>query len=162
MTSRGRSTQPESRGSEPLMDDALETAIALACESHRGQVDKAGRPYILHPLRLMLGFDSMSEQIVAVLHDVIEDTEVTLDSLRALGFEPDVVGAIDALTRRKGETYESFIDRVLENPLATRIKIRDLRDNMDLSRLSHLDKDDLRRIAKYHHALMQLMAASSR
>lgn len=144
------------------MDNTLETAIALACESHCGQVDKAGRPYILHPLRLMLSFESTNEQIVAVLHDVVEDTAVTLDRLRDLGFDPEVVGAIDALTRRQGETYESFIDRVSADPLATRIKLRDLRDNMDIARLSHLSGDDLQRIAKYHRALRQLTAATPR
>lgn len=141
------------------MDNALETAIALACELHRGQVDKAGRPYILHPLRLMLSFESTTEQIVAVLHDVVEDTAVTLDRLRDLGFDPDVVAAINALTRRDGETYEEFIDRVSVDPLATRIKLRDLRDNMDVYRLPHLGEIDLQRIAKYHRAMLQLTAA---
>jgi (p)ppGpp synthase/HD superfamily hydrolase len=144
------------------MDNALETAIALACELHRGQVDKAGRSYILHPLRLMLSFESTTEQIVAVLHDVVEDTAVTLDRLRDLGFGPDVVAAIDALTRRDGETYEDFIDRVSADPLATRIKLRDLRDNMDVSRLSHLGENDLQRVAKYHRAMLQLTAAGQR
>jgi (p)ppGpp synthase/HD superfamily hydrolase len=144
------------------MDNALETAIALACESHRGQVDKAGRPYILHPLRLMLSFASTTEQIVAVLHDVVEDTALTLDRLRDLGFDPDVVAAIDALTRREGESYERFIDRVSADPLATRVKLRDLRDNMDMSRLSHLDENDLQRVAKYHRAMLQLTAAAKR
>jgi (p)ppGpp synthase/HD superfamily hydrolase len=77
--------------------------LALACASHRGQMDKAGQPYILHPLRLMLGFESMSEQIVAVLHDVVEDSLITLERLLELGFDPSVVNAIDALTRRQGE-----------------------------------------------------------
>jgi (p)ppGpp synthase/HD superfamily hydrolase len=87
------------------MNNALEVAIALACESHRGQTDKAGKSYILHPLRLMLRFESTSEQIVAVLHDVIEDSSVTLDRLLELGFDPSVVNAIDALTRRRGEVF---------------------------------------------------------
>jgi hypothetical protein len=143
------------------MDRLLEVAIALACDSHRGQVDKAGRPYILHPLRLMLGFESTAEQIVAVLHDVIEDSSVTLERLRELGFDPSTVSAIDALSRRQGEAYEDFIDRVLADPLATRIKARDLQDNLDVSRIPELSDEDLRRIAKYHRALMRLKAGRS-
>jgi hypothetical protein len=144
------------------VDNALEIAIALACESHRGQTDKAGKPYILHPLRLMLGFESTSEQIVAVLHDVIEDSSVTLDRLLELGFDPRVVNAIDALTRRQGESYDDFIDRILADPLATRIKHRDIQDNLDVSRLPSLGDEDLQRIAKYHQALMRLKARDVR
>jgi hypothetical protein len=138
------------------MDNALEVAIALACESHRGQTDKAGKPYILHPLRVMLRFESTSEQIVAVLHDVVEDSSVTLDRLFELGFDPSVVNAIDALTRRRGESYDDFIDRILADPLATRIKVRDIQDNLDVSRLPSLGDEDLQRITKYHQALMRL------
>jgi (p)ppGpp synthase/HD superfamily hydrolase len=144
------------------MDTLLEVAIALACESHRGQVDKAGRPYILHPLRLMLGFESTAEQIVAVLHDVVEDSSVTLEHLRELGFEPGIVNAIDALSRRTGESYEDFIERVVADPLATRVKIRDLQDNLTVSRMPGLCDEDLRRVAKYHRALMRLKAAYPR
>lgn len=144
------------------MEEALEVAIALACDSHRGQKDKAGQPYILHPLRLMLSFESTTEKIVAILHDVVEDSPVTLERLRDLGFEPSVVDAIDALTRREGESYDDFIDRVSANPLAARIKVRDLQDNLDVSRLPSLGDKDARRVAKYHRALMQLKATISR
>ena len=142
------------------MHEILEAAIALACDSHRGQTDKAGQPYILHPLRLMLSFASIDEQTVAVLHDVVEDTSITLDRLRELGFDARVVAAIDALTRRQGEAYDDFINRVAADPLATRIKIRDLQDNLDVSRLPSLGDQELRRVAKYHRALVQLKATS--
>jgi (p)ppGpp synthase/HD superfamily hydrolase len=142
------------------MQNALEIAIALACESHRGQIDKAGQPYILHPLRLMLACDSTPERIVAVLHDVVEDSSVTLDQLRDLGFDSSIVCAIDCLTRRHDESYDAFIDRIASNTLATRVKLRDLRDNLDLSRLSSLSDEDLQRICKYHRALMRLLAAN--
>lgn len=143
-------------------NDALEAAIALACEAHRGQFDRAGKPYILHPLRLMMAFDSAPERIVAVLHDVVEDSSVTLDRLRELGFDSSVIAAIDALTRRENESYDVFIDRVLANPLAAKIKVRDIRDNLDVSRLSQLTEEDLRRVAKYHKALARLESALSR
>ena len=141
------------------MQNPLEVAIALACESHRGQTDKAGQPYILHPLRLMLRFESTSERIVAVLHDVVEDSSITLNRLRELGFDQHVVNAIDALTRRQGEEYDAFIDRVLTDSLATRIKIGDIVDNLNLSRLTTLNDEAMRRIAKYHQALTRLKAA---
>jgi (p)ppGpp synthase/HD superfamily hydrolase len=143
------------------MHNVLEAAIALACESHRGQTDKGGRPYILHPLRLMLGFDSTSEQVVAVLHDVVEDSSVTLEQLRELGFDSSVVDALDCLTRRRAESYDDFVDRVAGNPLATRVKLRDIQDNLDLSRLGTLNAEDLQRIAKYHRALVRLRATDA-
>lgn len=142
--------------------DALEVAIGLAAEVHRGQRDKAGKPYILHPLRLMMEFDTPLERTVAVLHDVVEDSAVTLERLAELGFDSTVIAAVDALTRRKAESYESFIDRVLANPVATRIKVQDIRDNLDVSRLSEITEEDLQRIAKYHRALKRLESAGSR
>jgi (p)ppGpp synthase/HD superfamily hydrolase len=144
------------------MDNPLERAIALACEAHRRQTDKAGKPYILHPLRLMLRFSDTADQVVAVLHDVVEDSAITLDRLRELGFEPSIVAAIDCLTRRSGESYDAFIDRILADRLATRVKIRDIQDNLDLSRLPTLSDEDLQRVAKYHRALSRLQAAGSR
>ena len=134
----------------------LERAIALAAEAHAGQVDKAGAPYILHPLRLLLAVDTPEERIVAVLHDVVEDTPWTLEALRAEGFTQEVVDAVEALTKRAGESYEAFIDRVAANPLARRVKRADLTDNLDLRRLPVLTDADLARIARYQAALARL------
>ena len=138
------------------MDSELEIALALACQSHRGQRDKAGEPYILHPLRLMVRAQSAAERVVAVLHDVVEDSSVTLDHLKELGFDSGVIAAIDALTRRKGESYDAFIDRIRSNPLATKVKVLDIQDNMDLCRLPTVTQKDLDRVAKYHAALQRL------
>jgi GTP diphosphokinase / guanosine-3',5'-bis(diphosphate) 3'-diphosphatase len=82
----------------------LERAIAIASGAHAGQVDKAGQPYILHPLRVMLRIASEAERIAEVLHDVMEDSGVTLELLRAEGFSSEIISAVDALTRRKGES----------------------------------------------------------
>ena len=97
----------------------LEKAIAIAMDAHAGQLDKAGQPYILHPLRLMFRFEIEVEQIVAVMHDVVEDSEVTLGDLRGSLFSEQIVEAIDCLTKREGEAYEDFITRVLSNDLAS-------------------------------------------
>lgn len=134
----------------------LERAIALAAEAHAGQVDKAGAPYILHPLRLLLAVDTPEERIVAVLHDVVEDTPWTLEALRAEGFTQEVVDAVEALTKRAGESYEAFIERVAANPLARRVKRADLADNLDLGRLPVVTEADLARLARYRAALARL------
>ena len=135
----------------------LDKAIGLASKAHAGQRDKAGQPYILHPLRLMLRFQEEIERIVAVLHDVVEDSEVTLDDLRELGFSEQVIGAIDCLSRRVGESYDEFLLRVASNELARKIKIEDLKDNLDLTRVAALSDKDLARVAKYHKALIALL-----
>lgn len=113
----------------------LTDAILIATRAHRTMVDRAGKPYILHPLRVMLRMDTETERIVAVLHDVVEDTWVTLDYLRhERGFSDEVIEALDALTRREGEPYFDYILRVKANPLATKVKLADLADNLDPAR----------------------------
>lgn len=134
----------------------LEQAIAVATKAHTGQVDKAGQPYILHPLRLMFKFEAEIEMIVAVMHDVIEDSAFTQGDLKKLGFSDEVVEAIDCLSKRQGEAYDSFILRVSKNNLARKIKIEDIKDNLNLSRLKTISDKDLRRAAKYHRALALL------
>lgn len=136
----------------------LDAAVALACRVHAGQVDKSGKPYILHPLRLMLKFEDVDEQVVSVLHDVVEDGDVTLDELRELGVSSAAVAAIDCLSKREGELYEDFIARIKPNDLARRVKIADIRDNLDLTRLPRVSDKDLQRVAKYHRALRELMS----
>jgi (p)ppGpp synthase/HD superfamily hydrolase len=136
----------------------IDAAVALACRVHAGQVDKSGKPYILHPLRLMLKFEDVDEQVVSVLHDVVEDGDVTLEELRELGVSSAAVAAIDCLSKREGELYEDFIARIKPNDLARRVKIADIRDNMDLTRLPQVSDKDLQRVAKYHRALRELMS----
>lgn len=130
----------------------LERAIAIAAEAHAGKVDKAGAPYILHPLRVMLRVQGPDERIVAVLHDVVEDTAWTIEQLRAEGFCDAVVAALDALTRREHESYEAFIQRAGSNSIARRVKCADLADNMDLSRIPQPSEDDVARLQRYRRA----------
>lgn len=135
----------------------LDKAIEVACKVHAGQIDKAGRPYILHPLRLMLKLQCEIEMMVAVLHDVVEDSDVSLDDLKAYGFAEQIIEAVDCLSRRQNESYESFIVRVSENQLARKVKIEDIKDNMDLTRLETVCEKDLLRVEKYHRALQSLI-----
>lgn len=135
----------------------LEKAIKIALEAHNNQTDKAGEPYILHPLRLMLKFQEDDFRIVAVLHDVVEDSDFDLDYLKKKGFSPVILSTVEALTRRNGEAYQTFIERLACNNMAVRIKIEDLKDNMNLSRIKHITQDDIQRVKKYHGALMLLL-----
>jgi (p)ppGpp synthase/HD superfamily hydrolase len=143
-----------------LLPPLLEDAIALACRAHRGQVDKGGQPYILHLLRVMLKQENEIARIVGVLHDVVEDTGVTLDDLGAAGFGDQVCEAVDCLTRRKDEPYESMIARVAANPLARSVKLADLEDNMDPRRRLPGDREAQRQV-RYRQAREVLQAAQA-
>jgi len=133
----------------------------LAVEAHRGQLDKASSPYILHPLRLMVLMRTAPEMMTAVLHDVVEDSETTLEQLTKAGYPVDVLSALDCLTKRKSETYEEFIERLSSNGLARKVKLADLEDNMNLRRLPHPQAEDLQRFRKYQRAWARLSAIDS-
>ncbi len=124
-------------------------------EAHAGQVDKAGEPYILHPLRVMLSPAMTSEalRICAVLHDVVEDSNYTFEDLKAVGFSVEIIKVIDLLTRRKNETYDDFISRICTDIIACRIKTADLLDNANLARIKEPKEEDIQRIQKYYDAL---------
>ena len=127
----------------------LEKAIEIAVEAHRGQLDKAGKIYILHPMRVMLRGKNETEMIVGILHDVVEDTPVTLVMLRIEGFSEEVIDALACLTKEKGEDYGHFIDRVLTNPLATQVKLYDIEDNLNRDRIPYPTPKDEARFVKY-------------
>jgi (p)ppGpp synthase/HD superfamily hydrolase len=136
----------------------LEDAIILATDAHRGQKDRNDEPYIMHPLRVAAQLWGYDERMVAVLHDVIEDTAVTLDDLRKSGYPAHIVVAVDAISKRKDvdEPYSQYIRRVKENPLATKVKIADLQDNANLGRLPKVEAYDLKRLDRYNRALQFL------
>jgi (p)ppGpp synthase/HD superfamily hydrolase len=127
----------------------LERAIQIAAAAHAGQIDKAGQPYILHPLRVMLAVTTTDERIAAVLHDVVEDTNITLEQLRAEGFSPVVVDAVDALTKRSGEDRITAAKRAAANRIARVVKLADNADNMDLSRIPNPSEKDCARLKEY-------------
>ena len=128
----------------------LEDAIAIAAEAHRGQTDKAGAPYILHPLRMMIRMKTEAEMITAILHDVVEDSSWTIERLREKGFSKEVLVAVECVTNRSGENYEQFIERAGKNLIARRVKIADLEDNMNILRIGEIKPKDLERLEKYH------------
>jgi (p)ppGpp synthase/HD superfamily hydrolase len=136
----------------------LEDAIILATNAHRGQKDRNDEPYIMHSLRVAAQLWGYDELMVAVLHDVIEDTDVTLDDLRKAGYPSHIVDAVDAVSKRKDidEPYSRYIRRVKENPLATKVKIADLCDNANLGRLPKVEAHDLKRLDRYNRALQFL------
>ncbi|OPZ85140.1 MAG: Bifunctional (p)ppGpp synthase/hydrolase SpoT [bacterium ADurb.Bin429] len=130
----------------------LEDVIAFTARAHAGQTDKAGEPYILHPLRVMLRMTTRETRLAAVLHDVIEDTAYTADDLRALGCPEDVIQAVLALSRRPDEDYFDFVRRAAAHPIARPVKLADLEDNMNLTRLPHVTEKDRQRLARYREA----------
>jgi (p)ppGpp synthase/HD superfamily hydrolase len=132
----------------------LERAIAIAVTAHAGQTDKAGQPYILHPLRVMFSLPGTQARIVGVLHDVCEDCPGwDLARLRAEGFSDAVLSGLDAVTRRDGEDYPAFVARAAQDPLGRAVKRADLLDNCDLSRIAAPTDADHARIARYRAAL---------
>ena len=138
----------------------LARAIEIAVQAHAGQTDKAGAPYILHPLRVMLSLEAEAERIVAVLHDVVEDCPGwTMDRLRDEGFSQDVLAALACVTKlSEDEDYPSFIDRCRQNPIARRVKRADLLDNLDVRRLPQIAEKDAVRLNKYLAALVRIDA----
>lgn len=130
----------------------LDRAILIAARAHEGQKDKAGQPYILHPLRVMFNRKNETEMICAILHDVIEDTDISIDYLRQEGFSEAILDALDALTKRDNEDYDDFIDRVIKNKIACQVKLADLMDNMDLKRIINPCEEDYKRVEKYRKA----------
>lgn len=137
----------------------LERAIEIAVEAHKGQIDKGGSPYILHPLRVMMSVDLELEKIVAVLHDVVEDSNWTFEDLLAEGFSIEVIEALQSVTKESpDEDYDLFIQRAIHNPIGRKVKLADLRDNLDVTRITELAEKDLQRINKYKKALKILSA----
>lgn len=131
-------------------------AKEMAVKAHYGQLDKGGRPYIEHPAYVAAMMDDDTCRAVAWLHDVVEDTTVTLEYIEAVGFSSEVIAAVDALTHRVGESYSDYLSRVAHNPIARKVKLADLEHNKDLSRLNAVTEEDLYRHQKYEEAIASL------
>jgi hypothetical protein len=142
---------------------ALTKAIAIAVTAHAGQVDKAGAPYVTHPLRLMAKMNTDIERIVAVLHDVVEDCDGwTFARLRAEGIPEEAIQALRLVTKRPRDKndYAGFVRRAASNPVSRRVKIADIEDNMDIRRLEQIGDKDVQRLRKYLKAWRQLNSIS--
>jgi GTP diphosphokinase / guanosine-3',5'-bis(diphosphate) 3'-diphosphatase len=140
---------------------SIEKAIELAARAHAGQVDKAGAPYIFHPLRLMLAVRGDHERMAAVLHDVVEDTSLTFDDLAREGFPAAVIDAVRALTKHAGESRIDAAHRAAANPVARAVKLADVTDNMDLSRIAAPTEKDHARLREYAQVRAILLAAGA-
>jgi len=136
----------------------LNDAIVLAAYSHNGQKDKSGEPYILHCLRVMLAFQDDKHRIVAVLHDVVEDTHITFERLqRVEHYSKPILAALEAITRREGERYFEYIRRCGENPIARAVKIADLRDNTSPIRAKNLPAGEYKGLLKRYEKALSLL-----
>lgn len=136
------------------MDGLLERAIRLAAKVHKGQVDRFNKPYVLHVMRVMMRGHDKEEQVLGALHDVLERSTLTVEDLAKKDFPPRILTALQHISRVPAEDYEQYIDRVMEDPLAIRVKLHDLADKMDLHHVDTLSHADLKRynkqLAAYH------------
>lgn len=130
----------------------LDNAILIAVQAHQGQKDRYGANYILHPLRVMLRFESETEMIVAILHDVVEKTEWTLEKLHEYGFTDDVLEPINLLTRQDQQPYMEYIEKLKDNHIARKIKIADIEDNMNPKRINALSNTNFEKLVRLHKA----------
>lgn len=131
-------------------------AIKIMFEKHKNQVDKSNIPYVFHPWHIAEKFSEEKNVIVSLLHDVLEDTDTTIDELRKEGFDEEIIEALKVLNHEKGEDYFSYIKKIAKNPLARDVKIADLKHNMDLTRLDNIIEKDKKRLAKYQKCLEYL------
>lgn len=135
----------------------LSRAIHIASAAHKEQKDKAGKPYITHVMRVMERCKTEEEKIVAILHDVVEDTPISIDDLRKEGFHKKILIAIQVITQNKNESNTQYHSRIKKNALATRVKLNDLEDNMDIRRLRKITERDIKRLKKYLRIYNELL-----
>lgn len=133
--------------------EAIEKAYQIARAAHKGQVDKGGNDYIKHPIAVASLVKTEDEKIVALLHDVVEDTPVSLQNLREKGFAESIIEAVDCITKRNGETLESYLNRVKSNRISTVVKIADLTHNSDITRIPNPKQKDYDRLERYKQEL---------
>lgn len=129
-----------------------EKAMQIAEKVHKNQVDKGGKPYINHPVRVERMCSKQEDRLVALLHDTVEDGDIASEYLLMVGFPQEVVDAVLSVSRNRGEDYFDFIHRCKSNPIGRRVKLADLKDNMDITRLNELTDKDVERLKKYHKA----------
>ncbi|MBR2836087.1 MAG: GTP pyrophosphokinase [Coriobacteriales bacterium] len=133
-------------------------ALRICFDAHKDQLDKSGLPYVFHPFHLAEQMETEDEICVALLHDVVEDTDITIDDLRAQGFNANILTAIDLMTHQEGVPYLEYVTRIAPNPLARKVKIADLHHNSDPTRLDTIIPRDIERAEKYAKALAILEA----
>ena len=132
-------------------------AFLLCMVKHWKQKDKAGKRYVWHPIHVMINVKGYNEKIVALLHDIVEDTEVTVPDLKNLKFSKEVIEAVDVITKKKDQEYFSYLKSIKDNSIAKKVKIEDLKHNSDLKRLRSITQKDIDRAIKYKKALDYLI-----
>ena len=131
-------------------------ALKVSFEAHKNQVDKSGMPYVYHPFHLAEQMETEETVIVALLHDVVEDTDYTLEDIRVMGFPEQVIEALALMTHDKSVPYMDYVEKIKNNPIAKAVKLADLKHNSDLSRLDIIDEKALKRVEKYAAAMRTL------
>lgn len=139
------------------MKFTLEDAIILASKKHVGQKDKLGEPYILHPIRVMSKLSDPTARIVAILHDTIEDTDLTIEDVREAGASEDIIEALMLLTKEKGKDYTKYLSDVEKNPLAKMVKLADIADNSDPDRLNKLPSDIRKKLQEKYSKAKEML-----
>ena len=138
--------------------ELFDLALMIAIQAHREQKDKSGREYVMHPIRVAERCKDPRAKIVALLHDTIEDTSVTVEYLHSEGFPDEIINGVLSVTKQEGETYDDFVRRAAENAIGREVKIADLEDNMDIRRLKEITEDDVARLRKYLRAWQYLVS----
>ena len=131
-------------------------ALKLCFEAHKEQVDKSGMPYVFHPFHLAEQMTDETTTVVALLHDVVEDTELTFDDLEKQGFGEEIISVLKLLTHNDDTPYMDYVAKIKNNKIATAVKLADLRHNSDLTRLDVVDEKALKRKEKYEKAIKLL------
>lgn len=139
-----------------IYTELTKKALKISFEAHKNQVDKSGMPYVYHPFHLAEQMDAEETVIVALLHDVVEDTDYTLEDIRAMGFSDSVIDALALMTHDKSVPYMDYVAKIKSNPIAKAVKLADLKHNSDLSRLSIVDEKAVKRVEKYTEAIKLL------
>ena len=140
-----------------IYTDFTKKALKLCFEAHKDQVDKTDMPYVFHPFHLAEQMDDELSTICALLHDVVEDTPLTLEDLSERGFPPEEIEALKLLTHDDSVPYREYVEKIAENPTAKKVKIADLRHNSDLTRFDFVDEKTRERCKKYQQALVLLL-----
>ena len=139
-----------------IYTEATKKAMKLIYEKHNGQLDKSGLPYVYHPLHVAESMEDENATLVALLHDIVEDTDMTFEELEKLNFNREVIEALKLLTHEEGVEYFDYIKRISTNELAVKVKLADLKHNSDLTRLNQVTEKDLQRVEKYKKSIAYL------
>ncbi len=136
-----------------IYTEMTKKAVNVMYQAHQGQMDKGGFPYCFHPYQVAQGMDDETSCTCALLHDVVEDTDLTFEDLSGMGFPAEVIDVLKLLTHREGVSYMDYVRNLAGNPTARKVKLADLHHNSDLSRINEVTEKDLERIKQYKEAI---------